>query len=106
MDDSKPAIPPGKLRSQSASVRTSADIDPPRAALAKADQRAAVERQSRCGEIEPCRTDLSNGPSVAVYYRNEDEVREGFLIAISIMGVAPAEQLPEPAKPPVRRPKP
>jgi hypothetical protein len=105
MDDSKPAIPPGELGLQSASGWTSADIDPPRAASAKAEQRGAVERQSRCGEIEPCRSEFSDGASVAVYYRDEDEVREGFLIALSVMGVAPAEQL-EPAKPPVRRPKP
>jgi len=33
---------------------------------------------------------------VAVYYRNEEEVREGFLIALRAMGVADVEQFPRP----------
>jgi len=104
MDESKPPIPPGKFRS--ASEWTSADIDPPPAELAKSDELIAVERQSRSGQIEPCRNEFSDGPSVAVYYRNEQEVSEGFLAALSAMGVAQIEQLPQSAKPPVRRAKP
>ena len=92
MDESKPSIPPSKFRS--ASERTSADIDPPPAGLAKSDELVAVERQSRSGHIEPCRNDFSDRPSVAVYYRNEKEVREGFLIALSAMGVARVEEPP------------
>jgi hypothetical protein len=106
MDDSKPSIPFSELRLQSASERTSADIDPPPAELARSDELVALEPQSRSGQIEPCRNDFSDGPSVAVYYRNEDEVREGFLIALSVMGLARAEQLAEPAKPPVKGAKP
>jgi hypothetical protein len=106
MDESKPPIPPGKFCFQSASERTSADIDPPPAELAKSDELVAVERQSDSGQIEACRNDFSDEPSVAVYYRNEEEVSRGFLIAISAMGVAVVEQLPEPAKPPVRGAKP
>jgi hypothetical protein len=92
MDESKPSIPPSKFRS--ASEWTSADTDPPRAELAKSDELAAVERQSRSGQIEPCRNDFPDGPSVAVYYRNEEEVSEGFLTALSAMGVARIEPLP------------
>ena len=40
------------------------------------------------------------------YYRNEEEVREGFLIALRAMGVAGAEQHSEPATPHVRGAKP
>ena len=101
MDDRKPSIPPGELRLQSASDWTSADIDPRPAELAKSDELVAVERRSRSRQIEPCRNDFSDEPSVAVYYRNEEEVREGFLIALTAMGVAGVEQLPKPAKPPV-----
>jgi hypothetical protein len=78
MDESKPSIPSSEFRLRSASERTSAGIDPLPA----------------------------DGPSVAVYYRNEEEVSRGFLIALSAMGVAHVEQLPEPAKPRVRRAKP
>jgi len=97
MDESKPSIPPSKFCS--ASEWTSADIDPPPPQLAKPDELAAVERQSRCGQIEPCGNDFSDRPSVAVYYRNEEEVSEGFLIALRAMGVAIVEQPPERAKP-------
>jgi hypothetical protein len=84
MDNSKPPIPPNELHLRSASERTSADIDAPPA---------------------PCPNDPPDGPSVTVYYRNEEEVREGFLIALRAMGVAAAEQHPEPA-PPARGAKP
>ena len=103
MDESKPPTPPSEFRLRAASEWTSADLDPPPAELAKSDELVAVERQSRSGQIEICRSDFSDGPSVAVYYRNEDEVREGFFIALTAMGIAPIEQLPEPAKPPVLR---
>ena len=106
MDESKPSNPPSEFRLRSASEWTSADIDPPPAELAKSDELVAVERQSRSGQIEPCRNDLSDGPSVAVYDRNEEEVREGFLIALRAMGVAVVKQPPEAAKPPVARAKP
>jgi hypothetical protein len=104
MDESKPSIPSGKFCS--ASEWTSADIDPPPAELAKPGELVAIERQSRSGQIEPCGNDFSDGPSVAVYYRNEEEVSEGFFIALRAMGVAVVEQPPEPAKPPAARAKP
>jgi hypothetical protein len=103
MDERQPPIPPSEFRLRSASERTSVDVDPPPAELAKSDEPVALERQSGSGQIEPCRNDL---PSVAVYYRNEEEVSEGFLIALRAMGVAVVEQPPEPAKPPVKGAKP
>ena len=99
MDESKPSIPPSEFRLWSASKRTSPDIDPPLAELAKSDEPVAVERQSRSGQIEPCRSGFSDGPSVAVYYRNEDEVSEGFLIALGAMGL---ERIEQPFEPPRR----
>jgi hypothetical protein len=88
MDESKPSIPSSEVRLRSALEWTSADIDPAPAELAKSDELVALQQQSRSGQIEPCRSDFSNGSSVAVYYRNEEEVSEGFLIALSAMGIA------------------
>jgi hypothetical protein len=85
MDENGPPIPPSDFLLRSASGRTSACIDLP---------------------PEHCRNDPRVGPSVAVYYRDEAEVREGFLIALRAMGLAGAEQHPEPATPPVRGAKP
>jgi hypothetical protein len=76
MDERKPSISLSEFRLRSAPERNPADIDPP------------------------------PGPSVAVYYRNEEEVSRGLLIALSAMGIAHVEQLSEPAKPPVRGGKP
>jgi hypothetical protein len=106
MDESKTPIPPGEFRLRSASKWISADIDSAPAEFAKSDELIAVQRQSHSGQIEPCQKDFSNEPSVAVYYRNEEEVSEGFLIALSAMGLARVEQVPEPAKPFVRGEKP
>lgn len=79
MDQNGPPVPPSDFPLRSASGRTSADIDPP---------------------PEPYGNDSPEGPSVAVYHRNEEEVREGFLIALRAMGVADVEQHPERVKPP------
>ncbi|MCK1515969.1 hypothetical protein IVB22_26100 [Bradyrhizobium sp. 190] len=79
MDENGPPIPPSDFPLRSAFERTSADIDPP---------------------PEPCRNDPPDAPSVAVYYRDEAEVREGFLIALRAMGVVDVEQHPERVKPP------
>jgi len=105
MDKSKPPIPPNELRLRSASERPSADIDaaPPR--LANSRERAAVEPQSRSGQVQPCRNDPSE-PSVAVYYRNEGEVSEGFFTALRAMGFAIVEPFPGPTGHPVRGAKP
>jgi hypothetical protein len=106
MDDRKPSIPPSELGLQSASERTSADIDPPPVELAKSDELGAVERQSRSVQAGACQSYFSDEPSVAIYYRNEEEVSEGFLIALRAMGVAVVEQVPKPTKPPARGAKP
>ena len=78
MDQNGPPIPPSDFLLRSASGRTSADIDPP---------------------PEPCGNDPRDGPSVAVYYRDEAEVRDGFLIALRAMGLAGVEQHSEPSTP-------
>ena len=106
MDDSKPPIPSGEFRLRTCSERTSAGIDPPPAEFARSDERIAGERQSRSGQVEACRNDFSDRPSVVVYYRNGDEVREGYLIALAAMGLAPVEQPAKPATPPARGEKP
>jgi hypothetical protein len=101
MDENGPPIPPNDFLLPSASERTSADVDPPPMALTKSDESSAVGWQSRSGQIEPCRNDPAHGTSVAVYCRDEAEVRDGFLIALRAMGLAGAEQHSEPATPPV-----
>jgi hypothetical protein len=89
MDERKHPIPPGEFRLRSASGRNLADIDPPPAGLAKSDDLVAID-----------------GSSVAVYCGSEEEVCEGFLLALTVMGVARVEQLSEPAKPSVTEEKP
>jgi hypothetical protein len=101
MDKSKPPIPPSEFRLRSVSERTSADIDPAFAQLAMPEQRVATKRQGRSRQTEARRSASTDGTSVAAYYRDEEEVHEGFLIALRSMGIAVVEQLPEPAKPPV-----
>jgi len=85
MDQNGPSIPPSDFLLWSASERTSSDIDPP---------------------PEPCRNDPPDGSSFAVYYRDEAEVRDGFLIALRAMGLAGVEQHSEPATPPAGGAKP
>ena len=79
MDENGLPIPPDDFLSRSAFERTSADIDPP---------------------PDPCRNDPADAPSVAVYCRDEAEVRDGFLIALRAMGFAEVEQHSEPSTPP------
>jgi hypothetical protein len=98
MDDEKPSIPPNDLRSQSFSERPSAAVDSPPASSATSEERVVPD--------EPYGTDFSDTPSFAIYYRNEEEVRRGFLVALSAMGLAQVEEPPEPATRPVRGAKP
>ena len=99
MDESKPPISLNGFRLRSVSQRTSVTIDPVPAELAKSAELDVGERHSRSGRIEARRNDPSGGASVAVYYGDEKEVREGFLIALRAMGlVADVEQLPEPIR--------
>jgi hypothetical protein len=77
MDERKPSIPPSEFHHRSAFGRASADIDPP-----------------------PSGNDFPDGSCVAVYYRNEQEVSHGFLLALDAMGIAPLQQqLPATATP-------
>jgi hypothetical protein len=85
MDHNGPPIPPNDFPLRSASGRTCGDIDPP---------------------PEPSRIDPSGWPSVAVYYRDESEVRDGFLLALRAMGFAGVEQHSEPTTPPAGGAKP
>jgi hypothetical protein len=85
MDQNGPPVPPSDFLLRSASGRASADIDP---------------------QPEPCGNDAAHEPSVGVYYRNEQEVRDGFLIALHAMGLAGAEEQAKPATPRFRDAKP
>ena len=84
MDQNGPPVPPSDFLLQSASERTPADIAPP----------------------EPCRNEPADGPAVAVYYRDEAEVRDGFLIALRAMGLAGFQQHSEPSTSPAGSAKP
>ena len=106
MDESKPPIPSSEFRLQPGSESTSAKPDPLPADSTKSHKLVAPERQYRSGPIDPSRNDFSDEASVVVYYRDEEEVSRGFLIALRAMGLAVAEQPPEPAKPPVARARP
>jgi hypothetical protein len=94
MDKSKPPIPSDEFRLRSVSELTSAAIDaaPPR--LTNPGERAAVEPQSRSGQVEPCRNAPSDKRSIAVYYRDEGEVSEGFFIALRAMGLQSPSHCP------------
>jgi hypothetical protein len=106
MDESKPPFLLSEFRLRSASERTSADIDPESAELTSSGEFSAAGRQSRSGQVEIRRNDSPDGPSVAVYCRSEEEVREGFLTALRAMGVAVLEQCVEPETPPLGGAKP
>ena len=106
MDESQPPIPTNEFRLRSASKRTSADIDPEFAELTNSGDLAVVGQQGHPGRAEAHQNDHLDGSSVAVYCQNEEEVREGFLVALRAMGVADVKQQPEPVMPPVRGAKP
>lgn len=84
MDHDGPPFDPSDFSSRTASGRTSTSSDP----LAMT-----------CGDGSP------NGVLVASYHRDEAEVRDGFLIALRAMGLAPPEGI-EPETSPGRRAKP
>ena len=85
MDQNGPPILPSDFLVWSASERTSADIDP---------------------SSEPRRKDPAVIPYVAVYDGIEEEVREGFLIALRAMELEGAEQHSDTSRPPVTGAKP
>jgi hypothetical protein len=98
MDERKPSISSSGFHLRRVSARTAADIDPP----AGSGELVGLEWQSRSGPNELRRNDFADGLSLAACYRNEEEVREGLLIARDAMAVAGDEQLPEPANPTAR----
>jgi hypothetical protein len=53
-------------------------------------------------ELHLRRNDPVDRPSVAIYFRNEEEVGEGFVLALRLMGIAAIEQNPEPVTPAAR----
>jgi hypothetical protein len=76
MDERKPSISPSKFHLPSASGWTPADIDP-----------------------LPSGNHFPDASCFAVYYRNQQEVSHGFLLALDAMGIAPVQQLPATATP-------
>ena len=102
MDESKPLFLSNEFRLRSASKQTSADIDPEFAELTNSGDLAVVGQQGHPRQAEAEQNDPPDRSSVAVYCQNEEEVREGFLIALRAMGVAVVDQFPEPPKQPAR----
>ncbi len=96
MDKGKPPIVPNEIRLRSASERTCADIHDAPARLTNSGE-VAAEPQSRSGQGEPRGNEPSDNPVIAVYYRDEREVSEGFFIALRAMGMAIVE--PSPSRP-------
>jgi hypothetical protein len=78
MDENGPSNPSSDFLFWSTLEQTSAEVDSP---------------------FESCRNDPAGSPSVAVYYRDEAEVRDGFLIALRAMGLAGVGHHSEPATP-------
>jgi hypothetical protein len=106
MDDSKDSIFPDEPHLWPAPGRPSAVADPPSAELARSHEPAAPAGLTRSGPTQPRRNDLSGGASVASYCGNGDEITQGFLIALSAMGVAVVKPAAEPAKPAAAKVKP
>jgi hypothetical protein len=106
MDESRNPISPNELDPWFASERTSAVADGLPAEFAKSRERAALSQQRHSDHINLCRNDLCSGASVVVYCGSEEEVAQGFLIALLAMGVAVVEQPPESAKASVTRAEP
>ena len=97
MDESPNSIPPNEVDRRSASDLTSAVADPPLADLVRSRERVALRRQPHSEQIDLRRNGFSGGASVAVYCGNQDEVSQGFLVALGAMGVAVFEAGAEPA---------
>ena len=92
MDENKPPIPLSEFRLRSTSGQIPSATG---AAPANSGELAAAGQQRR-----------TDRPATAVYYRNESEIHEGFLIALRAIGVADVEQFAEPPKPPAGGTKP
>jgi hypothetical protein len=106
MDESKNSISPNKLIPGPASDRKSAAVGAPHADLARSHEPVAPGPQRHTDQINFRRNDLSSGASFVVYCGDEEEIAQGFLIALGAMGVVEFEKPAEPAKAPVAGVKP
>jgi hypothetical protein len=97
MDDSQNPISSNELNLQPASNRPSA-VDELPADLASSRTLIARERHPPSDQITPWQNDRSRSASTVVYCGSEEDVHEGFLIALNAMGVAVVEEPDEPAK--------
>jgi hypothetical protein len=100
MDGSKNPISSIELNLQPASDRPSA-VNALPADSASSRMLIARERHPHCEQITPWQNDRCRTPSTVVYCGSEEDVLEGFLIALNAMGVAVVEEPAEPAKAPV-----
>jgi hypothetical protein len=105
MDDSQNPISAYELNLQPASNRSSA-VDELPADLASSLTHIARARHPASDQITPWQNDRFRSASTVVYCGSEEDVHEGFLIALSAMGVAVVEEPDEPAKAPVAGVKP
>lgn len=101
MDESKNSISPNELIPGPASDRKPAVVGAPHADLARSHEPVVPEPQRHSDQINLRRNDLSSGTSVVVYCGNEEEIAQGFLIALDAMGVVEFDKPAEPAKAPV-----
>jgi hypothetical protein len=106
MDESKNSISPNELIPGPASDRKPAVVGALHADLARSHGPVVPGPQRHSDQINLRRNDLSSGRSFVVYCGNEEEVTQGFLIALNAMGVVEFEKLVEPAKAPVAGVKP
>jgi hypothetical protein len=105
MDGSKNPIFSNGLNPQPTSDRPSA-VDALPADSSSSRMLIARERRPHSDQITPWQNDRCRTPSTVVYYGSEEDVLEGFLIALNAMGVEVVEEPAEPAKAPVERVKP
>src|ERR1700676_1313049 len=106
MDESKTSISPNALFPGPACDRKPAVGGGPRADLGRSPEAAVPEPQRHSDQINHRRNDLSGGRSFVVYCGDEEEVAQGFFIALDAMGVAVFEKPAAPAKAPVAGIKP
>ena len=105
MDESKNSIFPSELDLRSAPDRLSGVVDALPADLASSRNPIPRERPSPADQITRWRNDPSRGASTVVYCGSEEEVRQGFLIALNAMGVAVVDEPAEAARAPLARVK-
>jgi hypothetical protein len=100
MDGSKKPISSNELNLQPASGRPAAVAALP-ADLASSRTLIARKPRPYSDQITPWPNDRCRTASTVVYCGSEEDVLEGFLVALNAMGVAVVEEPAEPAKAPV-----